>query len=278
MPSEAVLPRLQEWMQHVITFRGEIGQAVASEEAQRFVKATELEREIIPSHSLTAEERIGVYHGMYRLRMFDVLIADYPAVVHFLGDRRFRRLADDYIEEYPSRSYTLNRLGDHFPAFIQSRKNLRQRGFLYDLARLELAMSEVFDAEEVAPFDASALAGFDADQWLAARFRVIPAVRLLELRYPVNAYFQSTRDETPHPELRREKNWLVVHRQDYSVRRLPMASEAFSFFASLRDGRTIDSAMGTFFRQFRRAPAETELFVWFREWTAAGLFSAIETA
>jgi len=45
---------------------------------------------------------------------------------------------------------TLNRLGDHMPKFLADGgfDRLKRRAFATDLARLELLMSEVFDAED----------------------------------------------------------------------------------------------------------------------------------
>ena len=67
---------------------------------------------ILPSKTLTPVERVGVYQGMYLLRMIEALEGDYPAVAHFLGDEEFAELVTRYVAAHPSTSYTFNRLGD----------------------------------------------------------------------------------------------------------------------------------------------------------------------
>ena len=46
---------------------------------------------ILPSTTLRPEERLGIYHGMYPLRMRDALAGDYPGLEHFLGEEGFAR-------------------------------------------------------------------------------------------------------------------------------------------------------------------------------------------
>src|SRR5258708_15649257 len=86
-------------------------------------------RLIIPSQTLTPEQRLGIYRDMYLSRMYDALASDYPYVEHFLGDRGFYLLIAAYVEKCPSRSYTLNRLGDQFPEFIAA-STIPRRDFL----------------------------------------------------------------------------------------------------------------------------------------------------
>src|SRR6185295_16302737 len=99
----------------------------------------------------------------------DAMAVDYPAIVHFLGEHAFGHLIADYVQEHPSRSYTFNRLGDDFPKFLESR-----RAFLADLARLELAMTQVFDEEESVAAAAAAAATPEE-----MRLTPIKALRLL---------------------------------------------------------------------------------------------------
>src|SRR5204862_520300 len=75
-----------------------------------------------------------------------------------LGEERFTELVRAYVEAFASRSYTLNRLGDRLPGFLASWGPRRGRALRADLARLELAMMEVFDEVETPPLVAEALA------------------------------------------------------------------------------------------------------------------------
>src|SRR5229473_4001330 len=202
------LPRLaplQEWMQGVVTHPGDVYEAAA--EAQLGVDTV-----ILPSASLQPIQRVGIYHGMYMLRMIEALTIDYSALAHFLGEEAFEKLVRAYVQRFPSRSYTLNRLGDSLPEFIATStiKVLKRRVFLRDLASLELAMTQVFDEAEAEPLPGDAIASIAPERIAEARIVPIPALRLLSLDYDANEAFQAWRDERQITPIRR-KSWVAVH-------------------------------------------------------------------
>jgi hypothetical protein len=267
--SDVALAPLQEWMQAVVTHPSDVYEAADAAEIA-------VDDVILPSRTLQPIQRVGIYHGMYMLRMIEALTVDYAAVAEFLGEHAFEHLVRDYVQQFPSRSYTFNRLGDSFPEYIAS-STWKRRTFLRDLAKLELAMTHVFDEEEAEPLPADAIASIAPEQIADARIIPIPALRLLAFDYDANEAFQAFREERPMKP-RRQKSWLAVHRRDYSVYRMPLTREAFVFLEALVAMETIGNAIETFHRRFRRFPAQSDLFTWFRDWSAAGLFTAIEIA
>jgi hypothetical protein len=274
---ELPLERLQRWMFSVVVHPGTRDEAVASAAAQADVPADRLADVILPSPTLSPVERVGVYHGMYLLRMEEALSTDYPGLKHLLGDRAFMDLVARYVQLHPSRSYTLNRLGDHFPEYVASDEGLRRREPCADLARLELAVSQVFDAPETPPLSAEAVAAVPAEAWERARLVPIPAFRLLALRYPVSAYLDSlSAREHAHPKLRRKESCTAVYRRSYAVWRQELSRPAHDLLADLAAGRTLGEAVGAAVaRGGRRGATEDQLFKWFREWVAAGLFAEV---
>jgi hypothetical protein len=267
--SDVALAPLQEWMQAVVTHPSDVYEAADAAEIA-------VDDVILPSRTLQPIQRVGIYHGMYMLRMIEALTVDYAAVAEFLGEHSFEHLVRDYVQQFPSRSYTFNRLGDSFPEYIAS-SSWKRRTFLRDLAKLELAMTHVFDEEEAEPLPADAIASIAPEEIADARIIPIPALRLLAFDYDANEAFQAFREDRPMKP-RRQKSWLAVHRRDYSVYRMPLTREAFVFLEALVARETIGNAIETFHRRFRRFPAQSDLFTWFRDWSAAGLFTAIEIA
>jgi len=258
----AALAALQEWMVRAVT---QTGLPVA---------ATGV---VLPSSRLAAEERMDVYREMYLLRMVDVLASDYRALAHFLGRRAFVELARDYVHVHPSRSFGLNRLGRQLPDFVRSRPGLPSRAFCHDLARLELAVAEVFHAAETPALSGEAIAAIPAGVWERAVLEPVEALRLLHFAYPVNAYLQSVRDDsTVHPAARRRETWLAVCRRDFSVYRLELSRPAYQLLVDLVGGRPLgDAVCGAARSHGRRREGLTEVSGWFRDWIAAGMFGSI---
>ena len=276
MGLEVPLDRLQRWLQAVVVHRGSAEEAVAAPAARAFVPHRRLGEVILPSATLRPEERLAIYHGMYLLRMEEALESDYPALKHLLGDEGFRTLVAGYVQAYPSRSYSLNFLGRHLPDYVRLAPGLRRRGFCHDLARLEQAVAEVFDAAEEKPLQADEIAAVPEDAWEKARLVPITAFRLLALRHPVNAYLQSVKDgDHAHPSLRRRDSWVVVHRRQYTVWRQDLDRAGHGLLADLVAGKSLGSAVAAALRRGRR-PTQAELFRWFRGWMAAGMFRAVE--
>src|SRR5262245_10206049 len=98
---EVGLERLQRWMQAVVAHPGCVHEALASEEAIAEVPVERLSELVRPSRTLTPEERVEVYQGMYLLRMVEALESDYPTVRAFLGEEGFAELVRDYVGRYP---------------------------------------------------------------------------------------------------------------------------------------------------------------------------------
>jgi len=205
--------------------------------------------------------RLAIYRDMYPIRMQEAMAVDYPAMAQFLGEHDFNHLIDHYTEDHPSQSYTLNRLGDSFPAFLKERDP-----FLSDLARLEMAMTQVFDEEESCELDPAAFGSIGPD----TRLKVRPAVRIAAFDYPVNEFFQSFRDDEELVEPDPQRSWTVFYRRDFGVFRMELEEKAYDFLFALIDGATIVEAIDA------TGATQDELFAWFRNWSEAGIFGGIE--
>ena len=86
---------------------------------------------------------------MYLARLREALASDYPALLHYLGDEAFTQLVAGYVQKLSvSKLYTESPGRSSAGIRPSQSADYARREFLYDLARLELAMSEVFDAPE----------------------------------------------------------------------------------------------------------------------------------
>lgn len=262
-PPEIDLPELQRWLQTLI----------ASPEG--ITAGDMLHGVILPGPKQSAAERVAVYSHAYWARLLDCLRELFPATASALGIELFASFGAEYLARHPSRSYTLARLGDAFPDFLAATRPERAAespdwaDLLVDLARLELAIQEVFDGpgEEEAPaIDWSPLAQRSPERWLATRLVPNPSLRIVALRFPLNDYFTALRHggaaEIPAPT----PSWLALWRRDYLVRRLPLDERAAGLLAALAGGSSIGDALESL-----DVDAE-ELSRWFRDWAAAGFF------
>ena len=259
-------------MQAVVLHTGTTEEAIKSPKATRQIPASRMP--VLPSKTLTAHERVNVYREMYWLRLRDALAIDYPELQRYLGNDQFDLLCDSYVHAYPSRSYTLNRLGDHMPRFLAEggfESLTKRRGFVTDLARLELLMTEVFDEAESPVLDEEQVARVPLEAWDGIKLRAIPALRCGEFRHPVSEYVSAVREEKPAAHLmNRKDSWVIVCRRNHSVYRLEVNRTAYRLFTALISGKTLGDAVAS----VRVRPEMLQ--EWFKSWVANRVFRAIE--
>jgi hypothetical protein len=271
------LSRLQRWMQEVVVHPGTVEEAIASDGAGREIPSESLGDVVLPSHSMTSAERVGVYHGMYLMRMEEALETDYPVIRYHLGDHQFSHLVHDYVQRYPSTSYTLNRLGDHLPQFFLDEHEWPQAAFLHDLARLELAMTEVFDEEESPVLGAAKLEAVSPEAWEEARLRPIAAFRLLAFKHAVIPNLVAYHEDRPSPSPRRRATWVALYRRNYSVLRLELSRVEHDLLRAIVDGTPLGEALAVAAASTKSSRQQAQVFRWFRIWISEGLFTAIES-
>jgi len=128
--------------------------------------------------------RIRVYSDAYYLRLRDVLREDFPRVAALLGPERFEDAARGYLEVFPSKQPSVRHLGRALAEFLRRREDIPK--CLADLAQLEWARVEVFDAPDAESATIGDFVSVPPDAWPALRFSTIPALQTLRAQYPVH--------------------------------------------------------------------------------------------
>jgi len=279
---------IQRWFASVITHPEGVEAGVSSEAAQRYIHMNrdELERVVTRSENLTAEQRLGIYANAYFARLLEVMRDSFPVLTLAMGQDAFDAFAMDYLQRYPSRSYTLDRLTERFAEYLEATRpddGAAWATFLIDLARLEQTIAEVFDGPGVeghATLTAENLAAVAPDQWEAARIEPAPCLRLMRFEYPVNAYWTAARHtpedqpvDLPEPGVEH----VAISRRDYIVRRYTLTAAQYALLEAVVDGCSLADAIQ------RAASVSDEpdavfgeqLRGWFAYWTAEQLFVGV---
>jgi hypothetical protein len=164
--------------------QGRFWQAVATRPG-RLEAAAELLAVSEPSPTLDAAGRLQVYADAYFWRLRGVLAEDFPRTAALLGPERFETLAGDYLRRHPSAHPSLRHLGDALPGFLA--RALPSLPHLTDLARLERARTDVFDAADDTPLATEDLRRVAPGDWPRIRFLPVRALRIVQLDWPVLA-------------------------------------------------------------------------------------------
>ena len=237
-------------------------------------------RHVAGNDRLSPVEQLEIYREQFWLRHTSSLVEDFPGLGGILGQAEWEKLAEQYLGEVEPDSYTLRDLGAHLPRVIEHASWLPHQALCLDMARLELAYIEVFDAPDSPPLAPERLTGLGEEDLLRARLAIAPSVRLLSLDYPVANLRRALRASSDGDEAvaipDRAPHHLVVYRRDLRLWDMPVSRVAFAFLAGLARGTPLgaaaESAAGT-------PEAEAELGAnigaWFREWATKGLISDV---
>ena len=275
------LPDIQRWMMDAITHADgpRAGAEQTGKTAATSLRGEKVHAVIGRSKNLTSLERINIYHEMYFLRLIEILEGDFPAVRYAVGEDAFTPIAKDFLVAHPSRYYDLSMLGAKFPKYLRGAKNLKNRAFLADLAKLERSVEEVFDDQQVTSLKTDELLSIPQQRWAEARIGMIPALRLISSRFPINGFMEAFRKEA-YPQIPAAKpNWVCIYRRNYEVWRKDLDRPEFTILTALSKGKTVGEALGSAI-ELPEMPKDIGAAVtgWFQNWAANGFFSKIELA
>ena len=272
------LAGFQEWMHAVLVHPGGAAAGLRSERAARHLDPGRVAEVVKPCGALDAVARLGIYASMYPLRTVEALRSDYPALAALLGERRFARLVRDYVAAHPSTSYTLARLGDAFPAFVEGWGGRRGRALRAGVARLERAAAAVFDAEEAPRLGAAEVAASLAAAGGAVRFAAAPAFALVRVPPGAVAVLDAFLEEAALPaSAGRGSVRVAFYRRGFTVLRRTLGPLPARLLEALAAGAPLDDALAAAASKGRR-PSPEEVAAWVPEWVSLGSFSRVEAA
>jgi hypothetical protein len=203
----------------------------------------------------SAAERLHVYRFAYLSRLVDVLRDDFPALLAALGRERFDPLAAAYLRAQPSRHFSLRYVGARFPAFLaegEAARELREVApFSPDLARLELAVTDAFDAADARALGRADLSELAPEAFGDLALALVPGAQLLALGWPVRALREAHDAERPLElaALAPGPERVLVWRRDERVLHRACGAEEHALLARV--------AAGTSFGELCAACAET---------------------
>jgi putative DNA-binding protein len=105
-----------------------------------------------------------VYRHAYTQRLVEFVENDHELLHKYLGDEIFRKMAQAYAAAYPSHDPNARYFCIHVPVFLRTVEPYKSQPQLSELAALEKALNDAFDAADAPVLTLADLAGlFAAD-------------------------------------------------------------------------------------------------------------------
>ena len=250
---------------------------------------------IRPNDRLTSFERLEIYNRQYWFRIRDCFYSDHPGLRAILGDKKFEELADIYLAQNPSRSFTLRNLGSRLVKFLDANPKLAAPNQLLalDMAKLEWAHIEAFDNEAKPPLNIDDLLDAKSGKM---RLQLQQHLTLLKLNYEIDDFLielkknsglrneasnaieqnhRRTKTKSPR-KLKRKENFLAVHRFEDSVYYKKLDEGQFRVLSALQNGATLEKACEELATVKIAGNLGETIKNWFSSWAKLGWFCGLK--
>lgn len=184
-----------------------------------------------PKHVL-----LGLYRDAYILRLIEFIQNDHPLLRAYVGDAYFDELARAYAVANPSHTRNARYFCERLPTFLASAAPYDGNPQLAELAALEKALNDAFDAADAPALSVADLAALPPDDWPDLVFTAHPSAIRLDLRTnAADIWLALNNDnEPPQPERLAEPRRVLVWRQDAARFRSLGAEEAMMWDEAVR--------------------------------------------
>lgn len=281
---------IQRWFQSVISHPAGVVAGAGG--------AAAIDEHLTNSGALDAASRLSVYADAYFARLIECMGEVFPMMKKFLGEETFDAFAFAYLQEIPSKSYTLHHLGRHFPAWLEKSRPRSVADdiapasdgpdwpeLMVDLARMEWAVYETFDGPgiEGQPTlrleDLQTLTSEAIDE---VRLIPAPSLHLVTSRFPVNDFYTALRragagEDTVPPDAC--PAWTALHRRNFIVQRYGLSAPAHAMLVSILQGDTLGEAIDAAAALWPDSDESlgTALQSWFHLWAEEEFFTGVWT-
>jgi hypothetical protein len=165
-------------------------------------------------------------------------------VCRVVDERFFDYAAHRFIPDHPPTSPCLSEYGAAFPEFLARFEPARRLPYLGDLARLEWALLESAEAQDVQPIDIALLRQRAVAEYPHLLLRLDPSIRLLRSPWPVDAIWSAHQGGDPEGpiELPSRGASLCIRRGANGPGFETLEAAPFEFLATLLAGRRLAEA------------------------------------
>ncbi|HEY2370820.1 MAG TPA: DNA-binding domain-containing protein [Polyangiaceae bacterium] len=219
--------------------------------------------------------QLDIYREQFWIRHVNCLREDFPVLLALVGDEKLEAIVAEYLAAHPPKKFQLRHLGESLADFLATRDD----ALLADLARVEWAFIDAFDAPDAPPLDPTVIAAIAEDDWPNARLVLHPSLQLLRLAHPTNAMrdaWWADKDKRPIERVPREATNVIVYRHKQLLYTEVMDALPFEMLTLLASGKSLGTAGDELAASTNRSEEiESSIGEWFTRWSALGWISRV---
>jgi len=230
---------------------------------------------------LRPAEQVDIYRRQYFARLREVLGNEFPGTARILGHEGMDKLVRAFVDVHPPKAPLFLEFYAPLPAFVTSWGGFvssEQRAIAIEMARYELALTEMHGGPDEKPLDAQKLASLPEDAWEKARIVLQPVFRQYVFHYPVHKLLKAwlSGEDLPIPTepLAAPAHVALYRASDHKTHFEDLEPEAFALLAALHRGTPLVPALGEVTESLdaeRQEHVGASVGRWFQQWTAWGI-------
>jgi hypothetical protein len=189
--------------------------------------------EVLDSPREKREVLFGVYKYAYSSRLVEAIGNDHKLLHSYLGDEMFDTMGHAYVAANPSQHPNLRWFSQGLPEFLKVNEPYSDYPVLSELAALEKALNDAFDAEDAPVVELADMAGFAPEIWNDLKFKAHPSAIRLDCSTNASPIWLALKNDEMPPDAvtLEEPSRLLIWRQDVT----PMFRELRSEEAMMWD-------------------------------------------
>lgn len=189
-----------------------------------------------------ATKRFSVYRNNVAASLTEALEVTFPTVQKLVGEAFFKAMAGVFLRQHPPDSPLLMQYGTKMPDFLARFEPVIHLGYLPDVARIELALTQSYHGADVTAIEIEILQNIAPDALLLAKIQLAPSVHLIRSQWPAaSLYHVNNNPDAPDPAMQPEDALITRAEFDPIVTTLP--SGAGAFIQALMQAKTMGQAV-----------------------------------
>ncbi len=198
---------------------------------------------ISAGNGIDVTHRLDVYRNAYYIRLQEALAHNFPALLADMGEAAFGQAMAAYLKACPSTSPSLRQLGERLPGYLMS----RNKAHWADLARVEWAVFNAFDAADADALTVDDMQKIPPDAWRDLRFALHPSASLLEVsRHAFEVWAAYRQKQTLPDRQTHETVPLLIWRGPDGPAVKLLSIESHTLFVALSDRESFAQACERF--------------------------------
>ncbi|MBW9271056.1 MAG: DNA-binding domain-containing protein [Candidatus Thiodiazotropha sp. (ex. Lucinisca nassula)] len=222
---------------------------------------------------LHSQERLGIYHNAYRIRLIDVLLDTFEHTAIYLGDEWFQQLASSYVQTHLSTNTNIGFYGQDFPSFLT--EQLPSDGEVSELALMDWKLRRAFDGADgdlMTQDDLQRLAAIESSN---IRLQPVPTLSTIAQHFnTLDIWHAIDQDgEPPIVEQSQQPIEVVIWRKGHSPYFRSISKIESAALAQVCAGATLEAVGSSLTQDFPDVDVATEFGLMLHRWLDDELLS-----